>query len=115
MYITITACLVILIGLYGIITSRQIVKTILCMNLVQTAAILLLLSMASSTGQSVPIVGMGVGDMVDPLPQALMITAIVIGASVTALGLFMSGKIFHYYGSLSWYEIFSRDTFERTE
>jgi multicomponent Na+:H+ antiporter subunit C len=71
MYITITACLVILIGLYG--------------------------------------------DMVDPLPQALMITAIVIGASVTALGLFMSGKIFHYYGSLSWFEIFSRDTFERTE
>lgn len=115
MLVNVTACLVILIGLYGIVTSRQVVKTILCMNLVQTAIILLLLSLASQTGNAVPILGMSEGERVDPLPQAMMITAIVIGASVTALGLFMSGKLFHYYGSLEWRAIFHRDTFERTE
>lgn len=115
MFVTVTACLVVMIGLYGIVTSRQVVKTILCMNLVQTAVILLVLSLASQTGTAVPIIGMGTGEMVDPLPQAMMITAIVIGASVTALGLFMSGKLFHYYGSLDWHAIFHHETFERTD
>jgi multicomponent Na+:H+ antiporter subunit C len=79
------------------------------MNIVQTAIILILIVLAGRTGDSVPIVGMGNGNMVDPLPQAMMITAIVIGASVTALALFMSGKIFHYYGSLNWRDIFERN------
>jgi multicomponent Na+:H+ antiporter subunit C len=46
---------------------------------------------------------------VDPLPQALIITAIVIGASITALALMMTIKIFHYYGTLDWREIFERN------
>ncbi|MDO9591995.1 MAG: cation:proton antiporter subunit C [Erysipelotrichaceae bacterium] len=104
-----SACLTLLIGLYGIVTSKQIVKTILCMNMVQTAIILILIVLASRTGDSAPIVGMGDGNMVDPLPQALMITVIVIGASITALALFMSGKIFRYYGSLNWRDIFERN------
>jgi multicomponent Na+:H+ antiporter subunit C len=47
--------------------------------------------------------------MVDPLPQALMITTIVIGASTTALALMISIKIFHYYGTLEWDELLERE------
>lgn len=108
--VIIGTCLTILVGLYGLATSKQIVKTILCLNIIQTAVVLLFIAMASQTGNTAPIVSLGQGDMVDPLPQAMMITVIVIGASVTALSLFMSGKIFHYYGSLNW-----RDIFRRTE
>jgi multicomponent Na+:H+ antiporter subunit C len=47
--------------------------------------------------------------MTDPLPQALMITAIVIGAAITALALMLSIKIFHYYGTLDWKELIERE------
>jgi len=38
-----------------------------------------------------------------------MITAIVISASITALSLMFSVKIFHYYGTLSWRELAAKD------
>jgi multicomponent Na+:H+ antiporter subunit C len=39
----------------------------------------------------------------------MMLTAIVIGASITALVLMMSIKVFHYFGTLEWEKIIERD------
>jgi multicomponent Na+:H+ antiporter subunit C len=44
--------------------------------------------------------------MVDPLPQALMITTIVIGSTITSLALMLCIKIFHHFGSIEWKVIF---------
>jgi multicomponent Na+:H+ antiporter subunit C len=41
----------------------------------------------------------------DPLPQALMITAIVIGVSVTAVALTMFITMYHIYGTTNWGKI----------
>ena len=39
--------------------------------------------------------------MVDPVPQALVLTAIVIGLAVLALALSLAIRLFHHYGTLN--------------
>lgn len=110
MIITIILALAIIgIAVYGMAVSANIIKSIICFNIVQAALILLFIILAAETGTQIPIVGELVKDMVDPLPQALMITAIVISASITALALMFSVKIFHYYGTLNWNELSKKE------
>lgn len=104
----IIAFLIFIIGGFGIINSKNIVKTIISLNIAQTALILIFVLSAREMGSSIPILGIADGPMVDPVPQALIITAIVIGASTTALALMMTVKIFHYYGTLEWKKIFEK-------
>ena len=47
-----------------------------------------------------PPIGESAAPAADPVPQALMITAIVIGAAVTAVGLMMFIALYHRYGNL---------------
>ena len=101
--------IIMLIGIYGIVTSENIIKSIICFSIIETALILLFLNLGKGNHGDIPIILEGVKNMVDPLPQALMITTIVIGASTTALALMISIKIFHYYGTLEWDELLKRE------
>lgn len=110
MIFTIVLALAIIgVAVFGMAVSSNIIKSIICFNIVQAALILLFILLAADTGTQIPIITDQVKDMVDPLPQALMITAIVISASITALALMFSVKIFHYYGTLSWNELSQKD------
>jgi len=100
--------LIFLIGAYGLIKGKNIVQSIICLNVVQTAVILIFILLTQPSGRGLPIHGFSPHAPIDPLPQALIITAIVIGASITALALMMTVKIFHYYGTLDWEEIIER-------
>lgn len=100
---------IVLVGMYGLIFSKSLVKSIIFLNVIQTAVVLLFLLFSKATGSELPIVTEGGGRMIDPMPQALMITAIVIGAATTSLALMISIKIFHYYGSLQWKDVFDRE------
>ncbi|MFW5890882.1 MAG: sodium:proton antiporter [bacterium] len=100
---------IILIGLYGMVTSENIIKSIICFSIIETALILLFLNLGNVGQGDIPIIIEGIPNMVDPLPQALMITTIVIGASTTALAFMISIKIFHYYGTLEWNELLERE------
>lgn len=97
---------IVLTGIYGLVFSRSLVKSIIFLNVIQTAVVQLFLLFSREAGIGLPIVGEALVKMIDPLPQALMITAIVIGAATTSLALMISIKIFHYYGSLQWKDIF---------
>ncbi len=97
---------VIMIGIYGVVFSRNIIKSIICFAVTETALILLFLNLSYVEGGGIPIESSAQASMVDPLPQALMITAIVIGASVTALAFMVSIKIFHHFGTLEWKRLF---------
>jgi multicomponent Na+:H+ antiporter subunit C len=97
---------IMLIGIYGVVFSRNIIKSIICFAVTETSLILLFLNLGYIDGGSIPIVSSSEVPMVDPLPQALMITAIVIGASVTALAFMTSIKIFHHFGTLEWKGLF---------
>ena len=98
----------ILIGFYGLMTSETIIKSLLSLNIVQAAVIVVFLDLVSLENENVPIYIKNFKDMVDPLPQAMMLTTIVIGASITALILMMSIKIFHYFGTLKWHDVLER-------
>ena len=93
------------IGVYGIIARRNILKTIISLSIMQAAIILFFLSINHSTDMIPPIGVELTGPVADPLPQALMITAIVIGVSVTALSLTMFTSLYHKYGSTNWKKV----------
>lgn len=101
--------IVILIGIYGLTKSKYVIKSIILLNISQTALILLFLNFTNKKNFQPPILPGNTQFMVDPLPQALMLTTIVIGAAITALALMLSIKIFHYYGTLNWKELLERE------
>jgi len=76
-----------IVGLYGIVTSRHLVHMIMCLVVVQSSTYLLLLGVGFSMGGTAPIfLDVPVGThAVDPVTHALMLTDIVVEATVMAL------------------------------
>ncbi len=95
-----TAIILFFLGIAGIVSSRRMMKTIISIGIMEVSAVLFFLTMFSSTDLVAPI---GVTEnAADPLPQALMITAIVIGVAVTAISLVMFINLYHKYGTSDW-------------
>ena len=94
-YVEITGLLLFLIGFYGLIARRNIIKTILSLGIMDISVIRFEAGMRPPIGESA-------APAADPVPQALMITAIVIGAAVTAVGLMMFIALYHRYGTTNW-------------
>lgn len=90
------------IGLYGLIARRQIVKTIISIGIMEGAVILFFLSIGRWQEQTPPIGDVAVEQMADPLPQALMITAIVIGVAITAATLTLYLSLHHQHSTTDW-------------
>lgn len=76
-----------LIGLYGIVTSRHLVHLIVCLTVVQSSSYVLLLAIGYRTGAEAPIFADIPTEtpVVDPVVQALTLTDVVVGATVSAL------------------------------
>jgi len=74
-------------GLYGVVTSRNFIHLIICVTVVQSSTYVLLLAIGYKTGGVAPVfAGVQVGTpAVDPVVQALMLTDIVVEATVVAL------------------------------
>jgi len=97
------------VGVYGLIARRNIIKSIMSISIMQVAIILYFISTNTVPGSVPPI-----GDVAqtlqvaDPLPQALMITDIVIGIGVTAAGLTMFIHLYHRFGSTNWQKVMKK-------
>lgn len=89
-----------LIGLYGLMAKRNLIKKIIGLFILEGGVILYFVSVGYRSGASAPILEKGVEKVVDPVPQALMLTAIVIGICVTALALSLAVKIYEKYQTL---------------
>lgn len=92
--------LLFLMGLAALVARRNLVKKIFGLAIATSAAVLLFVLEGASSGESAPILAEGGRRIVDPLPQALMLTAIVIGVCVTALALAMAVRLYRATGSL---------------
>jgi multicomponent Na+:H+ antiporter subunit C len=81
-------------GLYGIVTSKNLVHQVVCLAILQTSTYVLLLAVGYKVGGTAPVFAdIPVGSIVvDPLVQALMLTDIVVEATVMALLLSMVVK-----------------------
>ena len=95
------ALLLFFIGIFGIVTRKNIVKSIMSICISETAIILFFLSINYSDYATPPI-GVAVTQPADPFVQALMITAIVIGIAVTAFAISLFIGIYHRYGTTHW-------------
>jgi len=94
------------LGLWGILASRSLVRKIIGLSLLNSSVVVLFVLSGRLDGNRAPILSIGIeGVMVDPLPQALMLTAIVVGLSVTAVALILAVKIYRTCGSLDIEEI----------
>jgi multicomponent Na+:H+ antiporter subunit C len=91
-----------LIGLYGIVTSRDLIHLIICLSVVQSSTYLLLLSIGFKTGGSPPVFADAdpKPEDVDPIVQALALTDVVVGTTVTALLLAIAVQLHKRHGSL---------------
>ncbi|WP_226007249.1 cation:proton antiporter subunit C [Natrinema salinisoli] len=94
------------IGIYMVIASENLVKKLIGVNLFQTAIFLFFVSMAyiDVEGASAPIVPAtkdpGKLMVASPLPQVIVLTAIVVGIALTAVGLALIIRIYAEYGTL---------------
>ena len=100
-----TVVILICLGIYTIISRKNLIKIIIGINIIESALILLLMTVGFRPGGTAPILDQPYPLVVDPLPQALALTAIVIGASTTALMLALVVKLYKKYNTLNITEI----------
>ena len=94
------AIILIMIGFYALIAKGNLVKKLIGLNIFQTAIFLFYISLAEVEGGIAPIYlpeGME-AVYVNPIPHVLILTAIVVGVSVTAVGLALIVRIYEEYG-----------------
>ncbi|WP_299235934.1 cation:proton antiporter subunit C [Natronomonas sp.] len=89
-------------GLYVMIGSPNLVKKVIGLNLFQSAVFLFFVASAYVAGGSPAIVPSegGGGPYVSPLPHVIVLTAIVVGVSLTAVALALIVRIHREYGTL---------------
>ena len=92
--------LIMMVGLYIVITHPNLMKKIMGFNVMQSAIFLFYINVGVVKGGSVPIIAPGFVDYSNPLPQVLMLTAIVVGVAATALALALVVRIQKAYGSI---------------
>ena len=90
------------VGLYGIVTSRDLVHLVICLSVLQSSSYLVLLSIGYVKDAQAPIFAdVPIGTpAVDPVVQALTLTDVVVGTTVTALLLALSVQAHKRYGTL---------------
>jgi multicomponent Na+:H+ antiporter subunit C len=90
------------VGLYGVVTSRNLLHQVISLSVVQASTYVLLLAVGFRTGGAAPVFA----DIptsrlaVDPVVQALSLTDVVVGATVSALLLALAVQVHKRTGSL---------------
>jgi len=106
-YVLATGLALILIGLWGMLTQKHIIRMIIGFSLIDTGIHMVMIAIGYVTGRTAPIIDAGVPAseaatrVVDPVPSALVLTAIVIGLGVTAVMLSYAVSIYREKKSLS--------------
>jgi multicomponent Na+:H+ antiporter subunit C len=103
--IYVLAFAVLLVGLYAVIAKKNLIKIILGAAILDYALNMLLVLVGYRRGGGAPILSLHTtpADLartaVDPLPQALVLTSIVIGLGITALLVAMALRLHEKYGT----------------
>lgn len=105
--VTLLGFVLVVIGIWGVIIRRNLIKMILAFSIMDTGVNLIIVSIGYLNGRTAPIIDSAVKksnaviNVVDPIPSALVLTAIVIGLAVTALMLSYAIKMYEKKGTLS--------------
>ncbi|MBQ7026237.1 MAG: cation:proton antiporter subunit C [Peptococcaceae bacterium] len=99
------------LGMFGMIISNNYMKKMMAMNVMQVAVILFFLCFAQKTGGMIPILNGVTTDpnlYINPLPHALMLTAIVVSLGTTGVAIALLMRIKETYGSVEEDDILRR-------
>jgi len=99
-------------GLYIVIARGNLVKKLVGLGIFQTSVYLLYVAPGKLIGGTAPIVGPGFTLYSNPLPQVLILTAIVVGVATLALGLALVVRIREAYGTVEEDELLALDAQE---
>lgn len=96
--------ILLVVGLYGMIVKRNLLRKLIGLNIFQTAIFLFFIHGAAKTGATIPVLEAALGDdptrYVNPLPHVLVLTAIVVGVALTGVALAMLIAIRREHGTL---------------
>jgi len=99
----VTAFLLIVLGVYAFLSKKNLIKLILALDIVDSGIHLLLISFGYRIeANEIPTAPIYPADapMVGPLPQALVLTSIVIGVCVLSLAVALTINAYRHYGTL---------------
>lgn len=103
-YIYFMTAVLLVIGLYGMIAKRNLIKKLIGMNIFQTAIFLFFIQGATKPGATVPVLdarfGTEAARYINPLPHVLILTAIVVSVATTGVALALLITIYRRYRSL---------------
>ncbi len=89
------------VGLYIVLTKKNLVKVLIGISIADSGVNLLLISVGYLKGGTAPILEPGLSrPMVDPVPQALVLTAIVIGVATLAMAMAVVIDVKRHFGTV---------------
>lgn len=96
-----------LVGLYGVITRRNLIKIVISMSIMEFSVFLFMVLIGYIESGIAPIVDVAAKNQiyVDPLPQAMVLTAIVIGLATTSMLLAIAIRLYRKYKTFDIREI----------
>ncbi|XRQ09857.1 cation:proton antiporter subunit C [Actinomadura welshii] len=97
------------IGLYTVISHGNLVKKLIGLNLFQIGVFMFYIALGKVEDGRAPIIEEGVGTYSHPLPHVLILTAIVVGVATTSLGLALAIRVYEAYGTIEEDEVIERD------
>lgn len=100
---------VMMIGLYIVISHGNMLKKLLGLTVFQVGIFLFFISLGKRVDGSAPIITESVETYSHPLPQVLILTAIVVGVATLAVGLALVVRIYEAYGTVEEDEVIGRD------
>ncbi len=99
----------IMLGMYVVMATPNLVKKVIGLNIFQTAVFILYISMGKLEGGTAPILSDAFTLYANPLPHVLILTAIVVGVATTALALALAVRIYRAYKTVEEDEIDAED------
>ena len=99
------------LGVYGMVLSKNYMKKLMAMNVMQVAVIYFFLCFAQKDGAMIPIQNGITTDpsmYINPLPHGLMLTAIVVSLGTTGVAIALLMRIKEIYGSVEEVEVLRR-------
>ncbi|MEM8844584.1 MAG: cation:proton antiporter subunit C [Pseudomonadota bacterium] len=94
-----------MLGLFIVIDHTNLFKKLVGLNIFQTSVFILFISIGAVDGGTAPIIAEGYTLYANPLPQVLILTAIVVSVATTAVGLALVVSISRRYQSVDEKEI----------
>jgi multicomponent Na+:H+ antiporter subunit C len=96
-------------GFYAVMSSSNLIKKLIGLSLFQTSVLLFYVAAGKVSGGTTPIYQENVTVYSNPVPQVLMLTAIVVGVATLAVGLAIVVRIRGSYGTIEEDEIIAKD------